>query len=167
MFSCYLIVLDKGRDIILNNQNLFSKFALPLNMTMKLEDIYIVFPDEDSCIKFLEDIVWNNHPVCPYCRSINFTPLKNSYRYHCNECNTSYSVTVNTIFHKTKIPLQKWFYIIYLKEINELNISVRILGEEMEITKDTANRIINKVNNFYYQNKELFNSIYSKITKNE
>lgn len=115
----------------------------------------------------LEEIIWDNSPVCPYCRSGSSTRLKNTYRYHCNQCNTSYSVTVNTVFHKTKIPLQKWFYIIYLKEKNELKTSVRILGEDLQVTKDTANRIVNKVNNFYLPNKALFNSIYSKITNNE
>jgi transposase-like protein len=134
-------------------------------MTMKLEDIYKKFADEQSCIKLLEEIIWAHSPICPYCNSSNYVRIKNSYRYHCNTCNTSYSVTVNTIFHKTKIPLQKWFYIIYLKEINGLNISVRDLGIEMKITKDTANRVVNKVNNFYFQNKQLFHSIYLKISE--
>jgi transposase-like protein len=36
------------------------------------------------------------------------TPLKEKQqRYHCNNCNTSYSVTVGTIFHDTKLDLQK------------------------------------------------------------
>lgn len=134
---------------------------------MKLKEIYKIFPDENSCIKMLEEIVWNNSPICPYCKSDNYTIIKHSYRYHCNQCNTSYSVTVKTIFHKTKIPLQKWFYIIHLKEKNDLSISVRELGEQIETTKDTANRIVNKVNNFYLPNTEMFKSINSKITKND
>lgn len=134
-------------------------------MTDKLNKIYNQFPSENSCIQLLEEIVWNNNPICPYCKSPNYTKLKNSLRYHCNKCNTSYSVTVDTIFHKTKIDFQKWFYIIHLKETNKLNIPVRILGEEMEITKDTANRIINKVNSFYFRNKDLFTYINSKIAK--
>lgn len=134
-------------------------------MTMKLNEVYKMFPDENSCIGFIEKCIWDNQPICPYCKSVNHTRLKDSYRYHCNQCNTSYSVTVNTIFHKTKIPLQKWFYIIYLKERNMLNTSVRLLGEEMKITKDTANRIVNKVNNFYIENRVLFHSIFLKIDK--
>lgn len=133
-------------------------------MTNKLKSIYRKFPDEKFCIKLLEEIIWNNSPICPYCNSGNYTRLKNDCRYHCNTCNTSYSVTVNTVFHKTKIPLQKWFYIIYLKEINGLEIPVRLLGEEINVTKDTANRIINKVNSFYCENRHLFTEI-SKTVK--
>lgn len=133
---------------------------------MTLEQVYKKLPSDKDCISLLENIIWNDVPLCPYCGSSNSVPLIKSNRYHCNKCNTSYSVTVDTIFHKTKIPLQKWFYIIYLKEINGLDTPVRILGDEMQITKDTANRVINKVNNFYLQNKELFNSIYFKIITN-
>ena len=134
---------------------------------MNLKKLYKKIPSGKAAIKMLEEIVWHGQPICPYCKSKNFTPVKDSDRYHCNTCNTSYTVTVDTVFHKTKIPLQKWFYIIYLKETNGLNIPLRTLGEEIGITKDTANRIVNKVNNFYFKNKDLFNSIYTKISKNE
>lgn len=132
---------------------------------MTLNDIYKAFPNEASCIKLLEEVIWNNLPSCPYCKSNNYIALKNTHRYHCNKCNTSYSVTVKTIFHKTKTPLQIWLYAIYLKEINELNIPVRKLGEEMQVTKDTANRIVNKVNNFFTQNRTLYTSIFKKLIK--
>lgn len=53
----------------------------------------------------------------------------------------------------------------YLKEANKLDVSVRSLAQELAVTKDTANRIVNKINNFYFQNEYLFTSIYSIITK--
>ncbi len=134
---------------------------------MNLKKVYKIFPLEKSCIDFLERVVWNNVPTCPYCNSTNSVKLNTGYRYHCNNCNTSFSVTVNTVFHKTKIPLQKWFYIIYLKEIGRLDVPVRSFGKEIEVTKDTANRIINRVNNFYSNSRDLFTAIYSKISNYE
>ena len=131
---------------------------------MELKDIYKIFPDETSCIKMLEEIIWQNAPHCPYCPSNNYTVLKNTHRYHCNACNTSYSVTVKSVFHKTKIPLQVWFYIIHLKEMGRLDIPLRELGETLNVTKDTANRIVNKINNHYSISSELFKSINSKIS---
>lgn len=134
---------------------------------MNYKQLSKIFPNEKKAVKMLEEIIWHGQPVCPYCKSQNFTAVRDSDRYHCNTCNTSYTVTVNTVFHKTKIPLVKWYYIIYLKETGGLNIPLRTLGDEMGVTKDTANRIVNKVNNFYSQNRDLFNSIYSKISTNE
>lgn len=134
---------------------------------MTLEKVYVKLPTEKDCINFLESAIWDNSPICPYCKSKNSTILSNSKRYHCNNCNTSYSVTVNTIFHKTRIPIQKWIYVICLKEQNKLNIPLRELGLKMGFTKDTANRVVNKVNNFYFQNIVLFNAINHKINNNE
>ncbi len=140
-------------------------FGITKLILLNLHNHFKKFPDEKSCIHLLEKIIWNDSPICPYCKSDNYTRLKNGFRYHCNTCNTSFSVTVNTVFHKTKIPLQKWFYIIYLKEKGELIVSVRVLGEEIKVTKDTANRIVTKVNGFYFTNKNLFQSIYLKLTE--
>ncbi len=70
---------------------------------MNIIQIFQKFPTQDSCIKHLEQCKWNNTPKCPYCESINQTPLKDTYRYHCNNCNTSFSVTVGTIFHQTHL----------------------------------------------------------------
>lgn len=134
---------------------------------MTLKQVYRKLPNETACIDFLESVIWNNVPKCPYCGSANSVPLNTGNRYHCNKCNTSYSVTVKTIFHKTKIPLQKWFYVILLKEKNDLSISVRELGEQIDTTKDTANRLVNKVNNFYLPNIELFKAINAKFQKHE
>jgi len=130
---------------------------------MDLKQIYKKFPTEATCLDLLEEIIWGNVPKCPYCGSTNSVPLNTGVRYHCNKCNTSYSVTVKTIFHKTKIPLQKWFYVIFLKEKNQLSITLRELGLQIETTKDTANRLVNKVNNFYLPNIDLFKTITEKI----
>jgi transposase-like protein len=132
---------------------------------MTLKQIYKRLPEEKACMDLLETVIWDNVPKCPYCGSTNSVKLTDGVRYHCNKCNTSYSITVKTIFHKTKVPLQKWFYIILLKEKNGLDISVRELGEQIDTTKDTANRMVNKVNNFYLPNIELFKAITQKIIK--
>ncbi len=34
--------------------------------------------------------------------------------FQCQDCNKSFSVTVGTIFHNTKLDLRKWFWIISL-----------------------------------------------------
>ena len=36
------------------------------------------------------------------------------YRWQCSRCKTSFSVTVNTLFHRTRLPLPKWFLAIIL-----------------------------------------------------
>jgi len=105
---------------------------------MNIIEVYHRFPSHESCLKHLEKVRWNNRPACPYCASIKSTPMPNELRHHCNDCNTSYSVTVGTIFHKTKLDLQKWFLAISLVLSAKKGLSARQLGRDLEVTKDTA-----------------------------
>ncbi len=75
---------------------------------MDIVKIFEKFPTQKSCIEHLEKTVWSAGPIFPYCFSTTkITKQKNENRFHCNACKTGFSATVNTIFHDTKLPLQK------------------------------------------------------------
>lgn len=107
--------------------------------------IYEKYPTQLSCIRQLEEIRWNNNPQCPYCESHRHSLTKQPHRYHCNECHNTYSVLVGTLFHNTKIPLQKWFLMIALKVNAKLGKSARGIARDLGINKDTAWRISMKL----------------------
>ena len=96
------------------------------------------FPTQASCIKRLEKIVWSGRPRCPYCGASRFTRLAATPRYHCNGCNTSFSVTARTLFHKTKIDLRKWF--LAISSYTDIGVapSSRKLAAALRIDKNTA-----------------------------
>lgn len=106
-----------------------------------LSSIFDQFPTQKDCIKYLETLLWNNVPTCPYCSSNRATQLKSETRYHCNSCNTPFSVTVGTVFHNTKLPLQKWFLAITIVVKTKKKIPARTLSKEIQVTKDTAWRL--------------------------
>ena len=112
---------------------------------MNITEIYELFPTEDDCLTYLEKIRWGDTPKCPYCRSPKSTPLPKEKRHHCNNCNTSYSVTVGTIFHHTHLPLQKWFLAICLTLNAKKGIAARQLARDLKVNKDTAWRIDMKI----------------------
>ncbi len=130
---------------------------------MTLVDIYNKFPSKRDCINHLEELIWMGTPICPYCNSKHHTELKEDNRYHCNTCNTSYSVTVNTMFHKTKIDLQKWFFCIYLIMNTENSISSRELAKRLSTTKDTAWRISNQIKNSILKQNNLILNILKDV----
>lgn len=105
---------------------------------MNIVQIYKTFPTQQDCINHLEKVRWNNEPVCPYCKSKKQTPMNKENRYHCNTCNTSYSVMVGTIFENTKLDFQKWFLAISLVLNAKKGISARQLARDIDVTKDTA-----------------------------
>jgi transposase-like protein len=103
------------------------------------------FPKQEDCISHLESIRWGDKPKCPYCKSEKQTPLKQEHRYHCNNCNTSFSVTVGTIFHKTHMSIQKWFFAVSLILNAKKGISARQIGRHLHVNRNTAWRISMKI----------------------
>ena len=97
------------------------------------------FPTQQDCIRHLEQVRWNGEPVCPYCGSDN-TAL-NQHRHRCYNCKTSFSVTVGTIFHRTHLPLQKWFLAITLILNAKKGLSSLQLSQDLQVNKNTAWRI--------------------------
>jgi transposase-like protein len=118
---------------------------------MNLVEIFELFPTEAKCLTFLEQARWKDAPRCPYCASTNVTPMPKEHRHHCNNCNTSFSVTVGTIFHNTKLPLQKWFLAVCLILNAKKGLSARQLSRDLKVNKDTAWRISMKIREAMYE----------------
>jgi transposase-like protein len=108
-------------------------------VAMNIVRIYELFPSESDCIAHLEKVRWKDKPVCPYCRSDRATPA--DQRYHCNNCKTSFSVTVGTIFHRTHLPLQKWLLAISIVLNAKKGLSARQLARDLEVNKNTGWRM--------------------------
>jgi transposase-like protein len=126
---------------------------------MNIVQIYKKFPTQNDCLEHLESVKWHGKPVCPYCNSKNQTPMPKENRYHCNNCNKSFSVTVGTIFHKTKCPLQKWFLATSLVLNAKKGISSRQLARDIEVTKDTAWYMLMRIRKAFVEDNDLMTGI--------
>jgi transposase-like protein len=80
-------------------------------------------------------------------------------RYHCNNCNTSYSVTVGTIFHKTHLDLQKWFLAISLILNAKKGMSARQLARDLEVNRNTAWYMGMRIRKAMFEDKDLLQGI--------
>ena len=112
---------------------------------MDITEVFKRFPQQQDCISYLEEVRWNSRPKCPYGGSENSTPLASEQRHHCSNCNTSYSVTVGTIFHQTHLPLQKWLLAVSLILNAKKGISSRQLARDLDVHRNTAWRVSMKI----------------------
>jgi transposase-like protein len=108
---------------------------------MNIVRIYQLFPTEADCITHLEKVRWHATPICPYCKSDRVSAMPVEQRHHCNNCKTSFSVTVGTIFHHTHLPLQKWFLAVALVLNAKKGLSARQLARDLEVNKNTGWRM--------------------------
>ena len=66
-------------------------------------------------------------------------------RWNCNECNTSFKVTCGTVFHGTKIDLQKWFLAISLILNAKKGLSSHQLARDLGLNQKTAWYILTRI----------------------
>lgn len=87
-----------------------------------------VFADETKAREWLEARIWATGRICPHCGVVDQSTLMNgkSHRpglYQCNECREQFTVTVGTVFERSKIPLTKWLAALFLMVCSKRGVS--------------------------------------------
>ncbi|ABG58922.1 7TM diverse intracellular signaling domain-containing protein [Cytophaga hutchinsonii] len=72
-----------------------------------------LFPDEAACLRYLENIKWENGFVCKRCGHDRYISHTSPFTRKCTSCKHVESVTADTLFHGIRIPMDKAFYIVY------------------------------------------------------
>jgi hypothetical protein len=89
-----------------------------------------LFPDDDSCLKYLANLKWSGGFVCRKCGHANYCKGKTKYARRCTRCKQEESVTAHTIFHRCIIPLKEAFEIAF-QVCNSPDISTYELAKKM------------------------------------
>jgi transposase-like protein len=76
---------------------------------MNLVELIKDFADEGKCRDYIEKLRWPNGVECPRCKSAKVYRIVKRDQFVCDSCTYQFSVTVDTIFHDTHLPLWKWF----------------------------------------------------------
>src|SRR5690606_35716066 len=102
-----------------------------------------IFTDVDAAREHLERTRWPHGPICPHCGVVNeATAIKGrSARpglYQCNACRDQFTVTVGTVFERSKVPLNKWLLATYLMSSSKKGISAHQIGRTLGVTYKTA-----------------------------
>ena len=110
---------------------------------MNLIDLFERFPDQESCIEHLERLRWRGTPVCSHCGGMRIKRKKEDGlgrvgRWQCADCRASFKVTCGTVFHGTKIPLQKWFLAIALMMNAKKSLSSYQLSRDLDLKQKAA-----------------------------
>src|SRR5271157_4596683 len=102
-----------------------------------------IFHDEDKAREWLERELWPHGPVCPHCGAIaEATQLKGKAHrpgvYQCNACRGQFTVTVGTLYERSKIPLNKWLAATHLMMASKKGMSALEIGRLLGLSKKTA-----------------------------
>ncbi len=101
--------------------------------SMSLIEFQKKFSTEEACQEHLFHMRWPNCYQCPRCARDKFYYHQNRYLYQCKESGYQVSLTAGTIFHKTRTPLVKWFWMIFLMGRQKSGIAMTSLQRMLEI----------------------------------
>ena len=95
------------------------------------QELLAWFPDDRSCLDYLEKLRWPGGFICPACRATDFWRSAD-HLWICQDCERRTSVTAGTIFHRTRTPLSTWFAAIWLVTSQKNGLSAlglqRVMG---------------------------------------
>jgi transposase-like protein len=105
-----------------------------------------LFPDNDACLAYLKDKFFADGTECPKCgRATKFHKITGRSAYSCQYCRHQVYPTAGTIFHKSSVSLQLWFYGIFLMSSTRCGISAKQLEREIGVTYKTAHRMFKQI----------------------
>lgn len=104
-----------------------------------LIEFYNEFATEEKCQDFLAKQRWGHKIVCPKCGTVGIKAYKlASGRLKCAECRSPFTVRMGSVFEDSKLPLQKWFFAIYLCTSLKKGVSSIQLSKYLGVTQKTA-----------------------------
>jgi transposase-like protein len=101
----------------------------------------IRFRDENAARKHLEALQWPDGPVCPHCGVLGRSSRIQGGRpglLFCGDCRQQFTVTVGTVFERSKVPLHTWLYATHLLCSSKKGISSHQLSRMLGVTYKTA-----------------------------
>jgi transposase-like protein len=111
---------------------------------MSVADIQAAaFTDDNLAREAIEALLWPYGPVCPHCGSLEKLGKieGKSARpglYYCGACKSQFTVTIGTIFERSKVPLSKWWFAIHLLASSKKGMSSNQLSRMLGVTIQTA-----------------------------
>jgi transposase-like protein len=102
-----------------------------------------IYTDEEAAREHLEALNWPDGPICPRCGAVNeATKLEGKSTrpgvYKCRPCEKPFTVTVGTVFERSKIKLNAWVHAVDLYTASKKGFSAHQLHRTLGVTYKTA-----------------------------
>jgi transposase len=112
-------------------------------------DFFKRFPSDDACLDHLMKTRYGETLDCPKCgRHGRPARIAKILAYSCAWCGHHIHPMVGTPFHKSRTPLQKWFYAMYLFTSTRHGVSAKELQRQLGVTYKTAWRMGHEIRKY-------------------
>jgi len=117
--------------------------------TLTVTDFFKRFPSDDDCLDHLMKVRYGATLDCPKCgKHGRFSRIAKIPAYSCAWCGHHIHPMVGTPFHKSRTPLQKWFYAMYLFTTTRHGVPAKELQRQLGVTYKTAWRMGHEIRKY-------------------
>lgn len=116
-----------------------------MNNSMSLLEFQKKFASEEACVQAVFDARWPKGFRCPKCGHDDGYRLSTRRSMQCTSCRRQTSITSGTLFERSKTPLLKWFWLIFLMSQDKGGISAVRTAELLEMHYATVWFMMHKV----------------------
>ena len=135
-----------------------ARNKIQFQIGLSLPEFIVNFGSEQQCEAHLEKIKWPQGFKCRHCQSSRVGIYRDGSRkvYQCKDCRQRERLTAGTLFHRTKIPLLKWF--IGIREICQAKncISALELHRHLDVNYKTAWLMKQKIMQLMFESEAKF-----------
>lgn len=100
---------------------------------------------EEKCVDAIYQSKWQHGFICPRCEHNNGYRLSRQRTMKCSCCGRQTSITADTIFEDSRIPLPCWFLAIYLVANDKGGVSATRLGKQLGMQRKSAALLLRKL----------------------
>ncbi len=130
--------------------------ARVMSKMMSFEEFTRIYPDNETCFRFLSELKDKNSFSCKKCKNTSHYAGHQPYSKRCTSCDYEESVINGTIFQNSRIPLNKAFYMVYITYATKGKISSYKLSEMLDIRQATCWANLNKIKGLMAERKQEF-----------
>lgn len=121
--------------------------AKPKPMTIR--QFFAIYPDDDVCLDHVMRARYGERHICDRCKkSAHYYRIKARQAYECEYCGLHLYPCVGTPFHKSRTPLQYWFFAMYLFCASRNGVAAKELQRQLGVTYKCAFRMGHKIREF-------------------
>ncbi len=114
-----------------------------------VQQFFRQFPDDDTCLDHLMLVRFGETMDCPKCgKHGKFHRLRKEPAYSCQWCGHHVHPMQGTPFERTRTPLQKWFYAMYLFTTTRHGVPAKELQRQLGVTYKTAWRMGHEIRKY-------------------
>lgn len=136
------LLKEDNNRLTINLKNIAHDRVMQKEVTF--DDFKKIYPDDEACLDFLEQLKWKDGYVCKKCGNQKFGAGNMVRSRRCSKCHYDESLTAGTIFYRLKFPLVKAFYLMFVVSLNP-EVTSESLGKMIELPRITCSGFKKKI----------------------